>query len=67
MKFGNYLIADVMHRMGVNTVLAVDVGSKDDDIFTNYGDKLSGWWLLWQKWNYWLVEFILLNNLIKRN
>ncbi len=42
-----------MHRMGVNTVLAIDVGSKDDDNFTNYGDKLSGWWLLYKKWNYW--------------
>lgn len=46
--------ADVMHRMGVNTVLAIDVGSKDDDNFTNYGDELSGWWLLWKKWNHWL-------------
>ncbi len=42
-----------MHRMGVNTVLAVDVGARDDDMFTNYGDKLSGWWLLYKKWNYW--------------
>ena len=42
-----------MHRMGVNTVLAIDVGSKDDDNFTNYGDQLSGWWLLWKKWNHW--------------
>ncbi len=39
--------------MGVNTVLAIDVGSKDDDNFTNYGDQLSGWWLLWKKWNHW--------------
>lgn len=45
--------ADVMHRMGVNTVLAIDVGSRDDDIYDNYGDELSGFWLLWQKWNYW--------------
>ncbi|CAF0782025.1 unnamed protein product [Brachionus calyciflorus] len=51
--YTNNLPADVMHRMGVNTVLAVDVGSKDDDIFTNYGDELSGWWLLWKKWNRW--------------
>ena len=42
-----------MHRMGVNTVLAIDVGSKDDDNFSNYGDELSGWWLLWKKWNHW--------------
>ena len=49
-----------MHRMGVNTVLAIDVGSKDDDNFTNYGDKLSGWWLLWKKWNHW---FVILNRI----
>jgi hypothetical protein len=46
--------------MGVNTVLAIDVGSKDDDNFTNYGDKLSGWWLLWKKWNHW---FVILNRI----
>ena len=39
--------------MGINMVLAVDVGSKDDINFTNYGDTLSGWWLLWKKWNPW--------------
>jgi lysophospholipid hydrolase len=42
-----------MHQMGINSVLAIDVGSKDDVQFTNYGDKLSGWWLLWKKYNYW--------------
>ncbi len=47
-----------MHRMGVNTVLAIDVGSQDDDNFTNYGDELSGWWLLWKKWNHWYDEKI---------
>jgi lysophospholipid hydrolase len=44
-----------MHRMGINMVLAVDVGSKDDISFTNYGDTLSGWWLLWKKWNPWAI------------
>ena len=42
-----------MHRMGVNTVLSVDVSSKTDDNFTNYGDQLSGWWLLFKKWYPW--------------
>lgn len=51
-----------MHRMGVNTVLAVDVGSKDDDNFTNYGDELSGWWLMWKKWNHWYK----INSFIKK-
>ncbi|KAK2568031.1 Patatin-like phospholipase domain-containing protein 6 [Acropora cervicornis] len=26
-------------------------GSEDPDDLTNYGDQLSGWWLLWNKWN----------------
>lgn len=37
--------------MGAQTVLAVDVSSKDDKELTNYGDELSGWWLLWKKYN----------------
>jgi len=37
--------------MGVETILAVDVGSQDDTDLTNYGDTLSGWWLLWKRWN----------------
>ena len=59
------LKADVMHRMGVNTVLAIDVGSKDDDNFTNYGDQLSGWWLLWKKWYFLNLLFLLINFFIK--
>ena len=34
-------------------MFAVDVGSQDDTDLTNYGDELSGWWLLWKKWNPW--------------
>lgn len=37
--------------MGANHILAIDVGSVDDQDLTNYGDDLSGWWLLWKKWN----------------
>ena len=44
--------ADVMRsQMGAHLVLAVDVGSQDDVCLTNYGDSLSGWWLLWKRWN----------------
>lgn len=46
-----HLLADVMRSMGANHILAVDVGSVDDTDLTNYGDDLSGWWLLWKKWN----------------
>ena len=30
-------------------MIAVDVGSENDMDFTNYGDCLSGWWLLWKR------------------
>lgn len=39
-----------MRAHGARYILAVDVGSQDETDFTNYGDSLSGWWLLWQKW-----------------
>ena len=43
--------ADVMLRQGAHHILAIDVGSQDDTDLTNYGDSLSGWWLLWKRWN----------------
>lgn len=43
--------ADVMRSHGASHILAVDVGSVDDQDLTNYGDDLSGWWLLWKRWN----------------
>ncbi|XP_038063814.1 patatin-like phospholipase domain-containing protein 7 isoform X2 [Patiria miniata] len=49
----NNVPADVMRSMGAQTVIAVDVGSEDNTQLTNYGDDLSGWWLLWKRWNPW--------------
>lgn len=50
----NNLPGDVMRDvMGAETIIAVDVGSQDDTDMTNYGDELSGWWLLWNKWYPW--------------
>lgn len=40
-----------MKTMGAQTIIAIDVGSEDQSDLTNYGDQLSGWWLLWNKWN----------------
>lgn len=40
-----------MLRQGAHHILAIDVGSQDDTDLTNYGDSLSGWWLLWKRWN----------------
>ena len=48
-----FVPADVMHHLGANFVFAVDVGSQDEKDHTNYGDSLSGWWLLWKRWNPW--------------
>jgi lysophospholipid hydrolase len=42
-----------MKSMGAQTIFAVDVGAQDETNLTNYGDELSGWWLLWKKWNPW--------------
>jgi len=49
--YTNNLPADIMRSMGVNTVIAVDVGGEVDTDYYDYGDSLSGWWLLWNKWN----------------
>lgn len=37
--------------MGAKVVIAIDVGSQDETNLTNYGDSLSGWWLLWKRFN----------------
>ncbi|XP_015840327.1 neuropathy target esterase sws isoform X2 [Tribolium castaneum] len=47
----NNVPADVMRSLGANHIIAIDVGSVDDQDLTNYGDDLSGWWLLWKRWN----------------
>uniref|UniRef100_A0A5F8GCF7 lysophospholipase n=1 Tax=Monodelphis domestica TaxID=13616 RepID=A0A5F8GCF7_MONDO len=47
----NNLPADVAKSMGAKVVIAIDVGSRDETDLTNYGDSLSGWWLLWKRWN----------------
>lgn len=40
-----------MYNLGAAHIIAVDVGSQDDTDLTDYGDHLSGWWLLYKKWN----------------
>lgn len=46
-----FKLADVMHGLGAAHIIAIDVGSQDDTDLTDYGDSLSGWWLLYKKWN----------------
>ncbi|XP_058015265.1 patatin-like phospholipase domain-containing protein 7 isoform X3 [Ahaetulla prasina] len=58
----NNLPADVARSMGAKIVIAIDVGSRDETDLTNYGDALSGWWLLWKRWNP-LVEKVKVLNM----
>ena len=50
-SFPLLLSADVIASQGVATIIAVDVGSEDNNDLTNYGDHISGWYLLWNKIN----------------
>lgn len=47
------LPADIARNVGARTVIAIDVGSQDETDLCNYGDCLSGWWLLWKRLNPW--------------
>ena len=47
----NNLPADVMQSLGAQTIIAVDVGLADDTSPVNYGDTLSGWWVLLNRLN----------------
>eukprot|EP01135_Chromosphaera_perkinsii_P000408 Nk52_evm55s78 gene=Nk52_evmTU55s78 len=47
----NNVPADVMKGNGAQTVIAVDVSSADEMNLHDFGDELSGWWLIWNKWN----------------
>uniref|UniRef100_A0A673KKB4 lysophospholipase n=1 Tax=Sinocyclocheilus rhinocerous TaxID=307959 RepID=A0A673KKB4_9TELE len=49
----NNLPADIARNIGTKTVIAIDVGSQDETDLCNYGDSLSGWWLLWKRINPW--------------
>eukprot|EP00124_Ichthyophonus_hoferi_P004017 Ihof_evm3s396 gene=Ihof_evmTU3s396 len=49
--YTNNLPADIMRDLGAQVIFAVDVSSKSEKDFSNYGDELSGWWLLWKRWN----------------
>lgn len=40
-----------MKGLGTDLIFAVDVGAVDDDTPQQYGDTLSGFWLLLNRWN----------------
>ncbi|KAF7337681.1 Lysophospholipase NTE1 [Mycena sanguinolenta] len=45
------LPVSTMFSMGASSVFACDVGSLDDNTPRNFGDTISGWWLLLNRWN----------------
>ncbi|RKP01682.1 hypothetical protein CXG81DRAFT_11694, partial [Caulochytrium protostelioides] len=47
----NNLPADIMRSLGAETIIAIDVGNVDDTTPVEYGDTLSGLWVLLQRWN----------------
>ncbi|VDP13224.1 unnamed protein product [Soboliphyme baturini] len=57
----NNLPTDVMRSLGVRSVIAVDVGALDETKLSYYGESLSGWWVLWKKWNPWVTPIRVLN------
>lgn len=40
-----------MFSVGASAVIAVDVGGIDDNSPRNFGDTVSGWWILLNRWN----------------
>ena len=40
-----------MKSLGADVIFAVDVGAIDDDTPMNFGDSLSGFWALANRWN----------------
>ncbi|NWS78565.1 PLPL6 esterase, partial [Crotophaga sulcirostris] len=52
-SFPSHPTADIARNAGAKTVIAIDVGSQDETDLCNYGDSLSGWWLLWKRLNPW--------------
>ncbi|KAG9019301.1 phosphatidylcholine and lysophosphatidylcholine phospholipase [Tulasnella sp. 427] len=45
------LPVSTMRSMGPNTIIAVDVGSLDDNSPRNFGDTVSGIWIAINRWN----------------
>ncbi|KIJ66403.1 hypothetical protein HYDPIDRAFT_109426 [Hydnomerulius pinastri MD-312] len=45
------LPVSTMFSMGASAVFAADVGSIDDNSPRNFGDSVSGWWLVVNRWN----------------
>ena len=56
MRYSGYfdnLPVSVMRNEGASTIFAVDVGAIDDTSARDYGESVSGWWVLINRWNPW--------------
>ncbi|KIK70532.1 hypothetical protein GYMLUDRAFT_32561 [Collybiopsis luxurians FD-317 M1] len=47
----NLPVAAMFSKAGASAVFACDVGSIDDNSPRDFGDHVSGWWLLINRWN----------------
>ncbi|KAJ1980445.1 phosphatidylcholine and lysophosphatidylcholine phospholipase [Dimargaris verticillata] len=45
------LPVQVMKAMGASIIFAIDVAADDDTSLMDYGDSVSGWWVLLNRWN----------------
>lgn len=50
-----------VRSMGAKRVIAVDVGSSEETNLYNYGDSLSGTWVLMKRFNPWAEPVRILN------
>lgn len=57
----NNVPADVMRSLGAKCVIAVDVGSTSETSLYNYGDSLSGFWVLLKRLNPFAEPVSILN------
>lgn len=48
--FYKYFLADLLTYRGAKQVIVVDVASVYDNVITNYGDSISGWKILLNKY-----------------
>ncbi len=47
----NNLPVDIMRSLGADTIIAIDVANVESTSSVNYGDSLSGWWVLLNRFN----------------
>ncbi|XP_065432585.1 patatin-like phospholipase domain-containing protein 6 [Chrysemys picta bellii] len=54
-------LADIARNLGPKSVVAIDMGSQDETDLCDYGDNLSGQWLLWKRLSPWAQKVKVLD------